>query len=183
MIITISGMPGSGKTTVAKLLAKKLEFDFLSVGDLQGELAMERGLTISEMMALEKKEPWIHKAVDKKTEEVGKTRDNFVIEGWIAYHFIPHSFKIFLEVDEKIGANRIHQDNRIDEPTKDTLEEEIKTLRIRLKDADEGFKKAHGVNFLDKSQYNFILDTSDLTPDQVVEKLLGEVKKNAEKII
>ncbi|MCX6741353.1 MAG: AAA family ATPase, partial [Candidatus Parcubacteria bacterium] len=46
MIITLSGKPGSGKTTVAKILAEKLGYKFYSTGDLRGQMAMKRGLTI-----------------------------------------------------------------------------------------------------------------------------------------
>ena len=87
MIITISGKPGSGKSKISKELAKKLKYKHYSVGDLQGKLAIERGLTITEMMTLEKNNPKIHKEVDKKTEKLGKTKDNFVIDGWFKADF------------------------------------------------------------------------------------------------
>jgi len=155
MIITISGDQGSGKTVIAKKIAKKLGYDHLSVGDLQGELAIEKGLTITEMMTLEKKEPWIHKAIDKKTEDIGNTKDNFVIDGWLAYHFIPHSFKIFLEVDEKIGAERIFNDLRPDEPKEETIEKTIKILRHRKKEAHAGFQKHMDLTFR-QNNYDYI---------------------------
>ncbi len=40
MIITIAGMPGSGKTTVAKILADKLNLKRYSMGDLRGKMAL-----------------------------------------------------------------------------------------------------------------------------------------------
>lgn len=175
MIITISGRQGAGKTTIAKELAKKLNYKFISIGDLQGDLAMEKGLTITEMMALEKKESWIHKAMDKKTEEIGKTKDNFIIDGWIAYHFIPHSFKIFLNVDSQIGAKRIFNDIREDEPHQETIEKTKENMEERLKDAQAGFKKAHNINFLDTSNYDLILDTSNLKKEEVINTILNHL--------
>ena len=38
MIITISGLPGSGKSTIGKMLAKKLGYKFYSMGDLRGKI-------------------------------------------------------------------------------------------------------------------------------------------------
>lgn len=55
MIITISGRQGAGKTTLAKNLSERLGYDFISVGDIQGQIARERGLTINELMELGKK--------------------------------------------------------------------------------------------------------------------------------
>lgn len=176
MIITISGKQGAGKTTVAKILSAKLNFDFISIGDLQGEIAMEKKMTIGKLMALGKNEKWVHQEMDKKTKEIGKEKDNFVIEGWLAYHFIPHSFKIFLEVNEDVGAKRIFGDSRLDEPKQKTIEKTKENLKKRLKDAQEGFKKVHGINFLDKSKYNFILNTSNITSEKAAEIILEKIK-------
>jgi len=179
MIITISGKPGSGKSKIAKELAKKLKYNLYSVGDLQGQLAIERGLTITEMMTLEKNQPEIHKQVDKKTEELGKTKDNFVIDSWLAYYFIPHSFKIFLDVDEIVGADRIYKGKeRPDEPKKESLGSTIIELKYRLKEVQEGFQKAHGINFLDQKNYDYILDTTNLTPNQAIKDILKQINKN-----
>ena len=42
MIIAISGKAGSGKSTVAKLLASKLRLRHYSIGDLMREMAKEK---------------------------------------------------------------------------------------------------------------------------------------------
>jgi cytidylate kinase len=91
MKITITGKPGSGKSTVAGILAQKLNCKYCSIGDLRGEIAQEHGLTIDELNEIGKKESWVHKKADEKTIEIGKTKENYIVEGWIAYHFIPHS--------------------------------------------------------------------------------------------
>ncbi|PJE81400.1 hypothetical protein COU58_02875 [Candidatus Pacearchaeota archaeon CG10_big_fil_rev_8_21_14_0_10_32_42] len=174
--ITISGLPGSGKTTVAKFLSKTLEFNFISVGDLHGLIAGEKGITISELMEKGRENLDIHREMDKKIAQIGKTRDDFVIEGWIAYHFIPNSFKIFLFAKENKTARRIMDDKRGDEPTLKNLEDTKKQIKKRLNDSKEGFKKAYGINFLDKKNYNLIIDTSNLTPEEVVKIILSSLK-------
>ena len=175
MIITISGRQGAGKTTVAEELAKALNHSHVSAGDLHGQIAIEKGITITELMTLGKTEKWVHEEMDKKIMQIGKEKNNFVIDGWIAYHFIPHSFKIFLDVDEFVGATRIFNDYRLDEPHAETVEQEKDRLKHRLIESDLGFKKAYDVNFLDLSNYDYILDTSELTIDQVVQKILEKI--------
>jgi CMP/dCMP kinase len=176
MIITISGRQGAGKTTAAKELAKRLNYEFISVGDLQGELALEKDMTITELMTLEKTKPEIHQEIDAKIRKLGESKDNFVVEGWISYHFIPHSYKLFLTVDEKVGCERIFNSYRPDEPKKDNLEEALKNQRHRLIETQKGFKKAHGIDFLDQSQYDLIMDTTYLTAEEVINKLEREVR-------
>ncbi|MEK6917517.1 MAG: cytidylate kinase family protein [Nanoarchaeota archaeon] len=176
MIITISGKQGAGKTSVGKELAKRLGYKFISIGELRGEIATEKGLTIDELNKIGERESWAHKEADKKTIEIGKTKDNFIIEGWIAYHFIQNSKKIFLEVSEKIGAERIFNDQRKDEPYCKTIEEMQKLLKNRLNETYAQFKKYYKINFLDKSQYDIEINTTNLSINETADKLLKFLK-------
>lgn len=176
MIITISGKQGAGKTTLAKMLSKKLNFEFISIGDLRGQIATERGLTIDELNEIGKKERWVHEEADKKTIEIGKTKDNFIVEGWAAWHFIPQSKKIFLEVDKETGTKRIFENQRFDEkPCKD-IKEMRDLLDLRLNETAKAFKKYYHINFLDHDNYDFVLDTTNLTPKETLKKTLQLLK-------
>ncbi|MCR4327338.1 MAG: cytidylate kinase family protein [Nanoarchaeota archaeon] len=176
MKITISGLPGSGKTTVARMISQKLEIPFISIGDLRGEIAKEKRLTIDELNEIGKKEDWVHKRADEKTIQLGKTDKSFVIEGWLAYHFIPNSFKVFLKVDEKSSARRIFIDQREDEKKCKTEKEVKEMLKKRVNTSDDQFYKYYGVRFLDKLNYNIIIDTTNLSPQEVVKIILSKIK-------
>lgn len=176
MRITISGKPGAGKTTTAKQLASDLNYDFISVGNLQGQIAIEKGITINELMKLGKKDSSIHLEIDEKTIELGKVKDNFVIEGWIAFHFIPNSFKIFLDVDEEVGAKRIFYDKREDEPKQKDIKKTIKKIKERLKNTSLSFQKYYDVDFLNTSNYDLVLDTSNLSPEEVIAQIKNSFK-------
>jgi len=177
MIITISGKQGAGKTTLAKNLAKKLNYKFLSIGDLKGIMAQERGMTIDEFSEMGKKDPkTVHELVDEKTKEIGKTEDNFIIEGWIAWKFIPHSKKIFLEVEPKVGAKRVFADQRPDEDHCEKIEEMELMLKERLKTTNAQFIKNYGIKFLDKTQYDIIVDTTHLTIEEMINIILKKLK-------
>lgn len=175
MKITISGKQGAGKTTLAKMLAKKLRYPVLSIGDLRGEIAKERNLTIDELNEIAKKESWPHKEADKKTIELGKTNDNMIVEGWIAWHFIPDAVHIFLDVDETVGANRIFHDQRSDEKRCNTLEEMKQLLKKRLHLTSQQFKRYYGVDFLEKKNYTIILNTTHLTKEETLQKILEKL--------
>lgn len=177
MIITISGKQGAGKTTLAKNLAKELNLEFISIGNLKGIMAQERKMTIDKFAKMGEKNPGlVHKLADKKTMELGKTRKDFIIEGWIAWHFIPSSIKIFLDVQENVGAKRIYKDQRHDETPCKTIQEMINLLSERLKITNEQFIKFYGVKFLDKNHYDIILDTTNLSIEEVKNKILKKIK-------
>ena len=107
MIISLGGTPGSGKTTIAKLLAQKLNWPHYYMGALRRQKAKKRGLTLAEYNKLGETDPITDTEVDEYQTQLGKTKDNFIIEGRTSWHFIPHSLKIYLIVDEQTGAERI----------------------------------------------------------------------------
>lgn len=177
MIITISGLPGSGKTSVGKLLAKRLDLKFYSIGDLRGKMAMDRGLTIDQLNEIGMKEKWTDREADEYQKKLGENDDNFVIESRLGFYFIPKSVKIFLEVDPRKAAERIFRNQRPDEKRKETVEDVLGSIRKRMKSDETRYQKYYKVDFLDKSHYDIIIDTTDLTAAQVVDKIIKFIEK------
>ncbi len=174
MIITLSGLPGSGKSTVARMLAKRLGYQFFSMGDLRGQAALERGLTIDEFNALPENTDTI---VDEYQKKLGQTEDNLIIDGRISWHFIPESFKVFLDVDPQVGAERIFVGkrgaNRGDEPEYRDAAHVRDTLAARVADDTVRYKKHYGIDFADRSVYDLVIDTSTQTPEETAAAILG----------
>ena len=82
-IITISGMLGSGKSTVAKLLAECLGWDYYSTGNAQREIAAKRGMTTLELNRLADTDPSIDKEIDGVFIKIFKDAINFLIDGGV----------------------------------------------------------------------------------------------------
>ncbi len=176
MIITIGGKAGSGKSTIAKELAKKLNLKHYSIGDLQRNIAKEKGITLIELSKLEEKDSSIDKELEEKQKELGTKNDNFVIDGRLSAFFIPNSIKIFLDADEKIRAERILKDGRSTEKSED-IDKAIKNIKKREESENNRFKKYYGFNCYDKTEYDFTIDTSNLTVKKIINKILNIIKK------
>lgn len=178
MIISICGDPGSGKSTIRKLLAKRLGYKQYSMGDLRGKMALERGLTIDQLNKVGEKEAWTDNDVDDYQKKLGETEDNFVIEGRTSYHFIPRSFKIKLEVSLEEGARRIMSgEDRPDEPKAASIQEKARQLEERIASDTLRYKKYYNLDVADRKNYDLIVDTTDITPKQVVDAIVAEMKK------
>ena len=181
MRITISGKAGSGKSTVAKLLSEKLKLRHYSIGDLMRAMAYEKGLTLLELNKLAEKDKLIDFELDNKLKELGKTKDNFVVDGRLTAFFIPHAeTKVFLDADDKVRAERILKDKRKQEESK-SLKEVMDNVRGREESEKKRYKKYYGVDYTDKKLYNFVIDTTKMSPEKVVERIMKFVKENHQK--
>jgi cytidylate kinase len=185
MIITISGLPGSGKSSVARLLAKRLKMKRYYMGEMRREIARKRGITLEELNRLGEKEEWTDKEVDDYQKELGKKEDNFIIEGRTSFFMIPDSVKIFLDVDIRTGAERIFRviekegSERRNEGDFKTVDEAERAIRERIRSDRKRYEKYYGIDFLDKSHYDIVIDTTNLRVEQVVNKIIkmmGKIK-------
>lgn len=175
MIITICGLPGSGKTTVGEAIAAKFNLTFYSMGDIRGKVAQEHGMTINEFNKVGEKEEWTDLETDNKLRELAK--DNTVFDSRTAYHFIPNSIKIFLDVDPYKGAKRMMQTERNDEEIGENVKTQVKLIQERVHSDDMRYQKYYNIHFLDKSNYDLWLDTTNLTREQVVNKVLEFIQQ------
>ena len=178
MKITISGKAGSGKTTLAKALATQLSFTFYSIGDLRGRMAIERGLTIDQLNEIGKKEDWTDLEADALTKKVGETENNIIVEGWVAYHFIPDSVKVFLTCDMDTGSERVFkdQDQRKDEAAKTSSQEIREILEKRMQESADRYQRLYNINYLDHKNFDLIIDTTQMGPDEVLQRVLNFLK-------
>lgn len=178
MIITISGLPGSGKSSVGRELAKKLGYEFMSVGDLRGQMAMAKGLTLDELNKLGETEDWTDRQADEKQKKIGRIKDNLVMEGRLSWHFIPNSFKVLLTVDMNTSAERIlkNKADRPDEKTPLNLDEAKALIKERILSDERRYQKYYGLNYLDHKNYDLVIDTSRKPITKIVAEILDKVK-------
>ncbi len=177
MIITISGTAGSGKSTAAKMLAAKLGLKHYSVGDLMRQMAKEQGITVLELNKRAEKDKAIDKELDRRQIAMGKTEDNFVIDGRLTAHFIPHAtLKVFLDAKQNVRAQRILKDRRALEDNT-TLLETMKNMAAREASEKKRYRKYYGVDYTDTKGYDCVIDTTFQKPEEVVAIIKIALKK------
>lgn len=175
-IISISGTAGSGKSTVGKLLAKKLGYNHYSMGDMQKEIAEEKGISLLELGKLEEKDRSIDEEVDQRQIDFGRKEDNFVIDSRLGFHFISNSIKIFLDAEIEERAKRILGDT-IRKEHNVNLETTKEKMKKRVESEKKRYKEYYDLDPYDKNQYDMVIDTTDISPEDTVEKILKFIEK------
>jgi len=173
MIITISGKAGSGKSTVAKLVAKKLKMKHFSTGDFMREIAKEKGITLLELSKFAEKDEEVDKLLDKRQTEFGKKEDNFVIDSRLGFHFIPKSIKIFLKASLDVRAQRILKDKRGYNDVEKLKQEIIERENSENKRYSDYYQI---LDYSDSIYYHLVVDTDNLDINDVVDEILNFVE-------
>lgn len=184
MLITIWWKAGSGKWTISKILAEKLGYEIISIWSLKRKLAEEMGLSISEFNALgEKAEN--QQEFDLKYEEYQKSlplESKIILESRLGFLCQPHAFKLFLDVSDEIAAKRILWDQR----STDTFSSDahaLETTKNRNLNDQARYLKLYNINLRDLKHYDCCIDTSNLTPNEVVDQILIAFSQFQEKAL
>ncbi|MBS3118964.1 nucleoside monophosphate kinase [Candidatus Woesearchaeota archaeon] len=174
MIITISGLPGSGKSTVARLLADKLRLKHYSTGDYMRKMAGDRHLTLAQLGQQAEKDKKIDEELDPWQIKLGLTEDNFIIDGRLSFHFIPRSIKVFLSAEIEERAKRIMKDVKFklrkEEQFKD-LDAAVKGIGEREACESKRFLQYYQTDPYDQKNYDFIIDTTLISAEQTAEMI------------
>ncbi len=188
MIITISGSPGSGKSTIAKMLVNRLGYERVYAGGIMRDTARERGLTLEQFMKYLACDTTLEKEIDYKVRDkayaLEKTGKDVLVEGRVHYHLIPESLKIYIKVDVREGARRILNDLQDTQASADRNQEIVSTIEemVRLNTQREEtdalrYRCLYGIDHRVESQYDLVIDTTHLTIVQGAEKVLEFVRK------
>jgi len=185
-IITISGTPGSGKSTVAQILAEKLKASRIYVGAVRRELAREKGMTLEELNQYALTHPETDVDIDQKIAQDAKEtaqRNKVIVEGRTQFYFLPESFKIYIKCDLNEGAKRIWQQmqneaalKKRNEAMPKSLSELIKSIKERVVNDIKRYKKYYKLDHTDESHYDLVVDTTKLTAKQAANLILKNIK-------
>jgi cytidylate kinase len=181
-IITISGQAGSGKSSTADSVAKVLGFQRFSGGDFTRKIALEMGISLNELTKKQEKDKSMDERVDEEIKKAGEM-ENVVIDSRLAFHWIPESFKVFLDLSPEVAKERIARDlknNILRQQSENSHNSEEIYAKIieRLKSEIKRYKEYYGIaDYTDKNNFDLVIDTNKNNLEEVVDIVVSEYKK------
>ncbi|MBQ7408702.1 MAG: cytidylate kinase family protein [Clostridia bacterium] len=178
--ISVTGDLGSGKSTVCEILAKTMNAERVTLGTITRKVAADMNMdTIEFNKFIEGKPEYDEKFDDYQRQYEGKS-GNYIIDSRLGFHFVPSTYSFYLKVDLVESARRIMNANRSTE-SYSSIEEGVRKIQERRESERARFKDFYGVDILDMSNYDCVIDTTNLTPQQVADLMIEKyLQKNSE---
>lgn len=156
MRITVSGLPGSGTTSLSRYLAERHGFTMISAGEVFRQLAKEHNMELARFGDLARNDPSYDKMIDARQKEIALERDNIIVEGRLSGWMVDNAdLKIWLYAPIGCRIKRIvFRDQVPDEETAMNL-----TLEREQCEADR-YRSYYDISISDLSIYHIILNSS-----------------------
>ena len=174
--ITIAGDLGSGKSTVANHLINNINYRIESAGLIFRRLAEQHGMSAKEFNQFIESNPKYDNMVDDTIKEMGEKEENIIFDSRLAWYFVPKSFKIYMYVDVDTATERIFNDKgRVSESYSDMATAKKEIIERRESEVLR-YKTFYNIDINNYSNYDFIIDTSHATKDEVNDAVLSNFR-------
>ena len=151
MIVTISGLIGSGKTTLARNISKRLNFRYISVGEIMRKMAEERGISLLEFSRYAELNPEIDREIDKRQKSL--VDGNCIVDGRLSAFFLNPDLRIWIMAPLDTRIERIaKRDNLTREEAEDVIIKREESERKR-------YREIYDINLDDIGIYDIIINT------------------------
>jgi len=168
--ITLSGKVASGKSSVGKLLAEKLNYQFYSIGNKTREYAKNKGLTIVEFQKECLKDSNIDKLIDTQFTDECNQQENLVVDYRLGFNFIKNAFHIYLNITNDQANKRLLAANRANE-SHFTIKERNETFKNQ-------FQNAYQLDYTNTKHYNLTIEVSKFkTPEEIADFIINQINK------
>ncbi len=171
-IITLSGKPGSGKSSTADRLAELLGYTRHSSGDMVRRVLAREGMSLEEYNRKASDEHDLDDKVDEELRSLRNAKD-VVIDSRLGFYWIPESFKVYLDLDLEVATARIFKDAVNNKKRRDSgegsssLPDIARKVKERMEDEQQRFRSLYGIDPYNTEHFDLIIDTSRHDPQSV----------------
>jgi CMP/dCMP kinase len=169
-IITISGKPGSGKSSTADKVAELLSYTRHSSGDMVRSILKQKGMTLEKYNMEAEDDHDLDALVDERLRAL-RDMEDIVVDSRLGFYWLPESFKVYLDLDMSVATARIYKDtvsnSRRSGEDASSLDEVAKMVEKRVSSERNRFKAMYNVDPYNLTHFDLVIDTSNHSPQTV----------------
>lgn len=176
MLITISGLPGAGTTTVSRLVAEALDLERVPGGEVFREMALEAGMSLADFGAHAAEHPEIDVELDRRLEGRARKGDCVIesrLAGWVVTLAQLPALRVWIDCDADVSAARV----AMREGTAPDVAAAESTARAALE--HQRYQVTYGIDLFDRSIYDLVLDSSATSPEDLATTIVGAARASA----
>jgi len=163
LVVTISGLPGSGTSTLSARAAGALGIEHVDGGTVFRAMAAERELSVAEFSALAETDSAYDIELDSRLAaraQRGEVLLESRLAGWITVNEDVDALRVWVACDEQERARRV--------AGREGTSVEAALEQNRLREASERarYLEYYGIDLGDRSIYDIVLDSTTEGPDQ-----------------
>lgn len=168
--ISVTGDPGSGKSTFAREVSSRTGYRLITTGNIFRQLAADMGVSVTDLNEIAETQAQIDRKVDDYLKALNETRENLVLDSRMAWHFVQNSLKVRLTVDLDVAVDRIFKDTggELRETFTDHKTGLVEVQRRRDSEIVR-YKALYGVDISDPANFDLVINTSHKAPEDITE--------------
>lgn len=173
MLITISGPPGAGTTTAARLVAEQLGLERLPGGEVFRALAAEAGMDLAAFGEHARGNPDIDRELDRRLLERARAGQVVVesrLAGWHATRAGLDALRVWIDCDADLRAARVAR-REGSTPEQARADNDARAALER-----ERYLDAYDIDLDDRGIYDLQLDSGCLGPEDVARRIVSAAR-------
>ncbi len=175
MRITISGPPGSGKTTVCRMLGERLGIEVVISGHIFRQMAKERSMSLPDFGLLCEGDPQADLEIDNRMVEIARSNENVCLEGRLtAYMLTRHDIDALRVL---LTADINERSRRVAEREGGSAEQRMREIEEREACEAKRYLTYYDIDISDRSVYDLVIDTTHIPAEKVAETIIREVNQ------
>ena len=178
--ITINGDLGSGKSTVAIELARRLGRRRISMGDIYRQLAQQRGMTALQLNRHSERDLNIDTHVDSIQQEMARSGEAMIVDSRLGWFFFADAFKVHLITDPTVAAHRVMARPADGVESYASVEEAEQRLFERSESERARFLARYHVDKARLRNYSLVCDTTRAHPADVASHVIDAFERYAD---
>lgn len=172
-LVAVAGAPGTGTTTLCRILSARLKLPHVYAGQFFRQMAKEKSMDLVQFGEYAEQHREVDTELDRRMMEVARKR-GCILEGRMAAWHITQAgaggLRVLLEAAEDVRAKRVANREGIADISKVLMEN-------RHREASEAkrYREYYGFDPNDPRHYDLVIDSAHLTPDQIADKVVAKL--------